>query len=147
MTSAERQTQTRYKRQGAKGFNVVKMDDEIYKLRRNVINVIYEIKDMFPSIPRQVVRIVERDMTEDTHDGWHLACGYAGLGANYIHITKKWSQIDRYIYELVAHELVHSIVAFGHDDKCPLMSPCLGAKPMSKADVNKRLEYYLSKYK
>jgi len=43
----------------------LKMDDKVYKLRRRVINLIYELKKIKPDLPRITVRI-----TEDKQDSF-----------------------------------------------------------------------------
>lgn len=124
------------------GTTMLKMDDDLYLLRRKVIDVIYQIKDRFPKIPRQTIRIVESGVRSDIS-----VCAYAGLSQNYIHVTKRWANIECYLYELIAHELVHSVTGFEHDDNCLLMSPRLNSIPLSRDVVNELLDKYLVDYK
>ena len=100
-----------------------KMDSEVYKLRRKVINVIYEIKEQF-NIPRITVRIADR------HD---VILGVARLKDNIIWITEESITDPRYdLRTLVMHELLHAIYGIGHDKKCPLMKP--KHTPLTKAE-------------
>jgi len=129
-------------RRATKGFKNRDMNDATYKLRRAVIDIVYEFKHRY-AIPRQTVRIVERDWSEDTHDGWHNAIGYAGMGANYVHIRADWAGKSRHaLLPLVAHELVHSVLAVGHDDECKLMSPYF--ESMTEAQVWKACDKYFN---
>ena len=58
-----------------------KMNDEVYKLRRQVINLIYEVKKEFLSFPRIEVRIGEARN--------HNVLGVAKLSKKQIWITKR----------------------------------------------------------
>jgi len=101
-----------------KQFNNSKMDNKIYKLRRKVINLIYEIKNNGFEIPRIDVRV-----------GKSVDCnklGMARLNDNII-----WIDIDTinksqdYLRNVVYHELLHTIYGCKHNEKCPLMSATL----------------------
>ena len=74
-------------KRATKGFKNRKMNDETYKLRRSVMDIIYEFKNKY-NIPRQTIRIVDRVHDKETHDGWHNVIGYAGMGQNYVHIRR-----------------------------------------------------------
>ena len=101
-----------------KEFNNSKMNNEVYKLRRQVINLIYEIKNNGFNIPRIDVRV-----------GKSVDCrklGMARLNGNIIWIdiaTIKKSQ--NYLRNVVYHELLHTIYGGEHNEKCPLMSATL----------------------
>ena len=47
------------KNKTAKNFTNFKMNNDVYKLRRQVLNIIYEVKNMGLNIPRIDVRIGE----------------------------------------------------------------------------------------
>ena len=101
-----------------KEFNNSKMNNEVYKLRRQVINLIYEIKNNGFNIPRIDVRV-----------GKSVDCrklGMARLNGNIIWIdidTIKKSQ--NYLRNVVYHELLHTIYGCEHNENCPLMSATL----------------------
>ena len=92
-----------------------KMDKDVYALRRQVINILYEVKKVIPTFPRIDVRIGK------------VKCGDGTLGVgkanqNIIWITKDC--INRgtdFLRNTVLHELVHTVYGFGHDKKWPLM--------------------------
>ena len=101
-----------------KEFKNSKMNNEVYKLRRQVIDLIYEIKNNGFNIPRIDVRV-----------GKSVDCnklGMARLNGNII-----WIDIDTinksqdYLRNVVYHELLHTIYGCKHNEKCPLMSATL----------------------
>ena len=126
------------KRIAKEGFEMPKMTPELYTLRRVVIDEIYRIKNTYTKLPRIDVRIV--NPVGGTH------CGYAWLSSNIIHINSKWVG-SKQIPEIVAHEIVHAVTGFRHDDKCPLMSPCCNSNALSHTKVDECLEKYLAEYK
>lgn len=92
------------------------MNDDIYKLRRKVIDVIYEAKNKGFKLPRIEVRIVE--------NGEANVMGYAYLSENIVHIRKEYTSVEGDTFtHLVLHEIVHAVTGFGHDDDCFLMNP------------------------
>ena len=95
----------------ARNAKMLKMDDEIYQLRRKVINVLYEVKKRGYNIPRVEVRVV----SEDTE-----ACAYAYLGKNVIHFNKSYMNRDNFT-QIVLHEVVHASFGVGEVIGCPLM--------------------------
>jgi hypothetical protein len=90
---------------------MLKMDDEIYQLRRKVMNVLYEIKNRGYSIPRVEVRVV----SEDTE-----ACAYAYLGKNIVHFNKKYMNVSNFT-QVVLHEVIHASFGVGEVVGCKLM--------------------------
>lgn len=115
------------------------MSDELYTLRRNVIDEIYRIKKTYRNLPRLMVRIVE-PVTG-------CACGYAQLEGGYIHINKNYTN-SMDLPEIVAHEIVHAVVGFEHDAKCILMSPTIkrDGKTLTNAQIDEALGKYLQAY-
>jgi len=104
-----------------------KMNDFTYKLRRQVINILYEARNRGIKLPRVNVRI-----GESTHK-YPNVLGVGG-GLN-IWITEK--AIDRgyqYLLHVVLHELGHSVYNLPHDKKCKLMAPVL-SKPCEVEDA------------
>jgi predicted SprT family Zn-dependent metalloprotease len=90
---------------------MLKMDDNIYQLRRKVMDVLYEIKNRGYNIPRVEVRVV----SEDTE-----ACAYAYLGKNIIHFNKKYMGVSNFT-QVVLHEVVHASFGVGEVVGCRLM--------------------------
>jgi predicted SprT family Zn-dependent metalloprotease len=90
---------------------MLKMDDNIYQLRRKVMDVLYEIKNRGYNIPRVEVRVV----SEDTE-----ACAYAYLGKNIIHFNKKYMNVSNFT-QVVLHEVVHASFGVGEVVGCRLM--------------------------
>lgn len=104
------------------GSRMLKMGDETYQLRRNVMDVIYQAKRIV-DLPRVEVRIVEtRPCT----------MGYAYLGKNIIHISNRYAMTAGPVLDaLVLHEIVHTVKAQRHVETCPLMQANYTAHPES----------------
>ena len=95
-----------------------KMNDAVYKLRRKVIDLIYEVKSEIKSLPRIEVRIGEARN--------HRTLGVAALKDLKIWITKDAIDLGPdALRNIVFHEIVHAVSGFGHDEKCSLMQPTL----------------------
>lgn len=115
-------------------FKKMKMDDKTYALRRKVINVIYELKNHV-KLPRIEVRIVE--------NGDENICGYAYLGANIVHINKKYCNLKKdELFHLIAHEVVHAVTGFRHDNDCYLMHPHIKYKPNKDKSLEAFKKYF-----
>ena len=129
-------------RRATKGFKNRDMNDDTYKLRRAVMTIIYEFKHKY-SIPRQTIRIVDREVGTETHEGWHNVIGYAGMSQNYVHIRGDWAGKSREkLLPLVAHEICHSVKGIEHNDDCKLMSPII--VDMTESEVWKACDKYLN---
>jgi hypothetical protein len=116
-----------------------KMNDEVYKLRRQVINLIYEVKKEFLSFPRIEVRIGEARN--------HNVLGVAKLSRKQIWITKRAVDMSQdALRNIVYHEIVHAVTGFGHDDKCPLMKPTLDGYLLNKNECMKYLKKYIKEH-
>jgi hypothetical protein len=116
-----------------------KMNDNTYKMRRQVINMIYEVKKVFRTLPRIEVRIGEaRD---------HNVLGVAQLKDKKIWITKRAVDMSQdALRNIVYHEIVHAVTGFGHDDKCPLMKPTLDGYLLNKNQCMKYLKKYIKEH-
>ena len=91
-----------------------KMNDAVYKLRRQVINLIYEAKKEIKDLPRIEVRIGEARKKN--------VLGVAMLKDYKIWITDDAINMgEDVLRNVVFHEIVHAVTGFGHDEKCPLM--------------------------
>lgn len=110
---------------GAYGHEPMRMNDSVYALRRQVIDIIYEANRRLqasgrPRLPRQEIRIVDGG---DTH-----ILGYAWMGQNKLHIPKRTCEGPRdtsthtTVLYTTLHELLHSVLAIEHTEACPLMS-------------------------
>lgn len=113
-----------------------KMNDQVYKLRRQVINLIYEVKNEITNLPRIEVRIGE-PRSEKT-------LGVAALKDYKIWITEDAINMGPdALRNIVFHEVVHAVTGFGHDDNCPLMQPTLKTI-LNKKDCMATLKKYLN---
>tara|TARA_R100001463_G_scaffold11755_3_gene32795 strand:+ start:8904 stop:9551 length:648 start_codon:yes stop_codon:yes gene_type:complete len=99
------------KNKTAYGGKMLKMDDNVYALRRKVMDVLYDIKSRGYNIPRIEVRIV---------DGNTDACAYAYLGQNIAHFNKKYVGYKN-LTQIVLHEVVHATFGVGEVIGCKLM--------------------------
>ena len=116
--------------------NNFKMNDKVYALRRQVINLIYEVKkEVKKDLPRIDVRIGEPRN--------HRTLGVAALKDCKIWITKDAIDMgEDALRNIVFHEIVHAVTGFGHDDSCSLMQPTLKTilnKKMALAKIKKYL--------
>jgi len=90
---------------------MLKMDDNVYALRRKVMDVLYTIKRRGYSIPRIEVRIL---------DGSTDACAYAYLGRNIVHFNRTYMKRKNFT-QIVLHEVVHASFGVGEVVGCKLM--------------------------
>ena len=112
-----------------------KMNDAVYKLRRKVIDLIYEVKSEIRSLPRIEVRIGEARN--------HRTLGVAALKDLKIWITKDAIDLGPdALRNIVFHEIVHAVSGFGHDEKCSLMQPTLKTI-LNKKDCLDHLKKYI----
>lgn len=108
------------------------MNPEVYKLRRMVMEYIYEAKNLVKSelnieLPRQTIRIV--DMTPQGADS---LLGFATMGKNQIYIPEKTLSKEYSLKHIVFHEILHSWLCVEHDETSKLMSATLTSKMTSK---------------
>lgn len=90
------------------------MDDSVYALRRQVIDIIYAANRRLPArLPRLEVRVVD--------GGDCNVAGYAVMGGNVVHIPK--ATFGRpCLLQVVLHEVLHAVLSVSHDEDCRLMS-------------------------
>lgn len=99
-----------------------KMNDQTYKMRRQVMDIIYQIKNKGYQIPRIEVRIVNGG--DD-----HIAA-YAYLNKNIVHVQDHWlSYSPETLVHVILHEVVHAVTGFKHDENCYLMHPHVPINP------------------
>jgi hypothetical protein len=107
------------------------MNDETYKLRREVINHIYKAKDFLMKtlgydLPRQTIRIIDLNPNVFIqYEGKlepNVMGGCASRGGNDIYIpAKSITYGDLYMKYVVYHELLHSAFCLPHIPGSPLM--------------------------
>ncbi len=113
-----------------------KMNDAVYKLRRQVIELIYEAKKEIKNLPRIEVRIGEARN--------HNVLGVARLKDNKIWITKRAVDMSQdALRNIVFHEIVHAVTGFKHDEKCPLMKSTMDGYLLNKTECMKYLKAYI----
>ena len=94
-----------------------KMNSDVYKLRRKVIDIIYDAKKLV-NLPRIDVRIYNNHK-ENKH-----VLGVGRMKGNIIWIDEDTLKMpDDEIRSVVLHEILHAVLGIDHIDKCPLMSP------------------------
>jgi len=112
-----------------------KMNDAVYKLRRQVINLIYEAKKEIKDLPRIEVRIGEARKKN--------VLGVAMLKDYKIWITDDAINMgEDVLRNVVFHEIVHAVTGFEHDEKCPLMQS-KQKTILNKNDCMKKLKEYI----
>jgi predicted secreted Zn-dependent protease len=94
------------------GYKLNKMNDQTYQLRRQVIDIIYQVNKLV-SLPRIEVRIVSQGEAD--------VCGYAYMGANVVHMSEAHMN-KPYFYQVVLHEILHAVLSTEHNENCDLMS-------------------------
>lgn len=121
----------------ARGARMLPMSAEVYLLRRNVMNVLSEIKNRGITIPRIEVRIV------DTTHAQKGLMGYAYTLKNIVHISQKWAIVPSLTLKcLVLHEVLHAVKGTQHVDGCPLMSATM-QRIESEESIWQAFEKYL----
>ena len=117
-----------------------RMNDKTYKLRSEVMKIIYEAKKLLDGdMPRIDIRITDCDRKKVLATARMKDC-IVWIPVSTIENRRE------YLREVVYHELCHAIWGIEHDDKCPLMSPVIGEWPLTKRQCEKIFkEYYLKK--
>ena len=87
-----------------------RMSDEVYKMRREIIDIIYRVKKLVPNMPRISVRVADND---------DEVLGCATMRGREMWITER-STSD---LAVVLHEILHAWKGIEHDDNCKLMHP------------------------
>lgn len=120
----------------AKKIKNFEMNADVYKLRRQVIELIYEAKRGGVKLPRISVRIGEQ---KPKHKN---VLGCATMNGNQMWITKDAIEmgIDA-LRNVVFHEIGHAVFNLKHDESCPLMQSVLN-KILNKEDCLKHLIKY-----
>jgi len=115
-----------------------KMNDDVYKLRRQVINLIYEVKNGGGKLPRISVRVGEQTAKHKN------VLGCAKISNNQMWITKDAIDLGSDILRnIVFHEIAHAVYGTQHDESCPLMCSALNEDAvLNKEDCLKHLLKY-----
>ena len=130
------------KNKTAYGCKLRKMNDDTYRLRRNIMSIIYDANKIVKGyngsrLPRVEVRIVKQSKCETDR-----VYGYAYLGKNIIHIREDVAEKNSSsLYHTTYHELVHTLFNQGHDENCKLMKE-RGTRLNKKESEKIFLEYY-----
>jgi hypothetical protein len=115
------------------------MNPDTYKLRRRVIDMIYEAKTLIPDLPRINVRIFES--TDQKRLG--VANIRPGEYVVWVSADAVKNKSDDVLRHIVYHELAHTVYDARHDEQCEMMKPTVhDDKPCSKEQLQKRLDYY-----
>jgi|TARA_R100001163_G_C5031034_1_gene171234 hypothetical protein len=113
-----------------------KMNNEVYKLRRQVINLIYEAKNFGIDLPRIDVRI------GTAKKGHEQILGVGRMSDKKIWITEKAiNHSTNYLRHVVFHEIGHAVFGLNHREDCPLMCSELD-KPVTKKQALSILKEY-----
>ena len=103
------------------------MSPEVYALRRQAIEMIYEAKKLVPDLPRLTVRIT------DNHE---RTLGKGWMKQNVIWLSERAvTGKDFDLRTIVFHEILHACYGIQHDESCPLMRAI--HKPLSKAQCER----------
>ena len=133
------------KNKTAYGCKLRKMNNDTYRLRKNVMSIIYDANKIVKNydgsrLPRVEVRIVKQSPCES-----NLVYGYAYLGENIIHIREDVAEKDNYsLYHTTYHELVHTLFNQEHDEKCKLMKA--GSERITKKEAEEIFLKYYKRY-
>ena len=119
----------------------LKMSDEVYKLRKEVMSYVYEAKNLLRkhgiNMPRVNVRIT--DNSGESKRALAMGAGYC------IWISlKSVNTWNAHLRDVVFHELLHALKGTQHDEECPLMRSCVNIKPLTQKECQKHfLKYWL----
>ena len=111
-----------------------RMNNQVYQLKRDVINIIYDLK-RYVNLPRITVRIT------DNQDN---LLGRARMNDNVIWIPENTFN-SKYLYQVVLHEILHAVYGIEHNEKCELMSAYV-TKQLSKQKALDIFLGYCKKY-
>lgn len=114
------------------------MNPETYALRRQVMEILYEAREVIgkENMPRVDIRITDTER--------HV------LGTARMNDCMVWipaatcGRSKEVLREVVYHELCHALWGVEHDEKCKLMCAYLNKKPLSKAQCQRIFKKYFS---
>ena len=115
------------------------MTNEVYKLRKKVINVLYELKNMGYNLPRIDVRI-----GQSKH---YNTLALARLNDNIMWVSERAiEQKENKFYHTILHEIIHTIYGCEHDEKCHIMSEYQPKVVYNKNKLLTIFKNYYNKY-
>lgn len=109
------------------GYKAKKMNQGTYSLRKEVMQYIYELKQIV-NLPRVTIRIV------DCQEKGVLGAAY--LGHNVVVITDAGFKSPD-LRQTVYHEVLHAVYSQNHVKGCPLMAAHQSGKQHSKEELQK----------
>jgi len=114
-------------RSGTKELKNLKMSNEVFVLRRKIINLIHDAKRLTP-LPRITVRITE--------DARHRAIlGQALIKGNMIWIPlRAFEETKNDLRHIVYHELLHSVYGVGHKKSGIMVAAIIRGRTKSTID-------------
>ena len=113
-----------------------KMNDSVYKLRRQVIDLINEAKKGGVNLPWIAVRVGEQTAKHKN------VLGCAKMSGNQMWITKDAIDLGTdTLRNIVFHEIAHAVYGTEHNESCPLMQSALNTI-LNKEDCLKHLLKY-----
>ena len=117
----------------------LKMNQDVYAMRRNVMEFVYEARDVSPiELPRIDVRVTKN----------HPATlGSGRIKGNVIWVTENVASKKSYdLRAITFHEILHTVCGVPHDESCPLMKSKIGSKErIPKKVVHARFKYWIKK--
>jgi hypothetical protein len=117
----------------------LEMNPETYKLRRKVIDIIYDIKRIVPDLPRINVRI----FTSENEKRLGIANIRPGEYVIWIPDFAIKKENDAILRHIVFHEVAHTVYDAPHNEKCRLMHPEVNRiNPLTEDELHERINYY-----
>ena len=125
----------------SKDLKNLKMDKDVYKLKREVMTFIYEIKSLLSNdFPRVTVRVIENGKKSDNSLAW------ARYNENIIWVKPvAINQADYDLRTIVYHEVLHTVFEVKHYKNCPLMKPI--HTPLTKEECQRIFMEYVNRGK
>lgn len=116
----------------------LKMNDDVYALRRKVMQFVYEAKVLTLNKMKRVdVRIIENNK-----EG---VAGVARMAARIIWIPESYANnLTGKLRQVVFHELLHAVYNIDHNEKCDLMCANVSAQINEKMQNKIFLSYIKS---
>ena len=130
------------KKMTTSGYENKKMNESVYEQRRVVMAMIYRAKRLLRA--SQGIEIPRVDVRITTPVNGEIACGKARMNDNIIWINERYIN-SRYLYQVVLHELCHTLWGIDHDKNNRLMHPNIDSK-LTNAEAEILFLEYAKKY-
>jgi len=125
------------RKDASKDYEIPDMTDELYELRREVIDIIYDAKDLC-DLPWIKVKIVEYQ---------NSTLGTAWMEGNKMYIATRAVEKDSIdLRGLVYHEILHTVFGVDHVGGCPLMDPTHPEREYSKEELDELFVKYATEF-